>query len=375
MARGNLLKRYKRLYQSHWYGHIFGKLCTSTLIVGLVVVSSCKKSPTDSGEDTGFGKRNYVWSIDTIAPQNSMQTAMTGIYGTSKSNVYVVGWNERYFGSMFRYDGSRWNIVPLTAQEGGTVTGNPQLYAIQGTGPNDIWAVGEDEYLDPVTGLIVDSSAAIHFNGVQWTRMVIPNRGTSLYGIWCLSPTQVWTSSSTGDIFRYDGAGWTKYSLGPIFFVGSIAALSTQEVYAVAQIHDTQLPVDSTGYYLFRFDGNTWTKIDSTMRIPGAAAGHVGAGLYAFGGVLYTISPDIYEHTGSEWNLLLSAQVGHMFQNAPNNAFAIGQSIYQFNGQDWEQLPGAMTLGGWPWLGVYAGAGEVFVVSNDNSKTYILHGR
>jgi hypothetical protein len=288
------------------------------------------------------------------------------MYGTSSDNVYIVGHNAVNNGKMYHYDGTTWSPVPLSH-----IPGAIDLHDIAGTSANDIWASGEEIYFDPVKMQFLDSSLVIHFDGVRWAKVAIP-KGSALYAISAGSPEQVLAGSSKGTILQFDGTIWKRYELGEELFVVSIASLSPSEGYAVINREDRAIPVDSAGYFLYAFDGNRWSVIDSIMLTPGAPPGHFGLELSAWEGNLYSSGSNVYRRVESQWELVIEAQVGHMWMSAPENIIAVGRGLYHYNGVDWKEFSEIYPIP--VGFDCYTNGEEVFVVSNDNSKTFILHG-
>ncbi len=339
------------------------KVRFAVLSLALASLACEEATPPPSGT---LGKRNYTWSYDTLSYPGSYQTNMQSAFGTSASNVYVVGHNDTRYGKMYKYNGQYWAPVDLTHIRTGA------LEDIHGTGPSDIWAVGSELFLDPTTGRILDSTLVIRFNGTTWQRVITPRR-RSLFAVWAASPTSVWASSADGYVLRFDGSNWMVYDLGRQYFCSSIAALSPNEAYMMGHVSDWAPPVDSSGSFLFRFDGSNWRRIDSVMNTPGAPPASLGAGLYAWNGLLYSLGPNVYRRSGNAWAKLANAQVGHMWQSGPNNIVAVAPAVWHYNGIDWQEFTHLYALSFW--FDCYTDGEEVFIVGNDNSKSIILHGK
>ena len=335
---------------------------------------SCKETSTEPINSPILGRRNYTWTTDTLMYPVSYQTCMNSIYGTSASNVYTCGHNDLNRGMMYHYDGKKWSSVQLTYSEGGPIQKGINLQAMHGSGANNIWAVGREGFGEPGTHVIIDSSLVIRFDGNQWQACEITPgaRGKTLYCVWVLSPTSVWTAGGGGLILHWDGISWMKYEVGKQYFISSIAALSSNEVYAFGHDSDDALPIDSAGSFLFRFDGTNWSKIDSVMRTPGAPVAHMGTSVYVAQGVLYTTSPNLYRRDGTQWIKLLDAEVGHLCQNASNNIVAVGQTAWHYNGVDWKEFIEIRPVLGYD---CYTDGNEIFIVGNDGYKTFIRHGK
>jgi hypothetical protein len=290
---------------------------------------------------------------------------MDGMFATSPKNVYVVGHCEVSSGRMWHFSGSRWQTVDVSSVRG-------YLFAIAGTGANDIWVVGGQSYPIPGASYYYDSTLIAHFNGSVWAQITgFPRRG----GLWCvkaLSPTSVWAAGQEGVLYRLNGTNWELYEVGSQYFFSSIAAISPDEAYAMGHVSDNTPPVDSSGSFLFRFDGHSWQKMDSVMNVPGSPPYHMGIGVYASQGSFYSIGPNVYRRSGNEWKKLVNALVGHMYQDNKYDIIAVGQGVWHFNGIDWQEFSQLPTTS--LWSDCYTDGQEAFVVGNDNWRTFILHG-
>ncbi len=148
--------------------------CAALLLV-LWGVTACGllNGPDDNDE---VDPRSFTWTVDTLAYPDSYQTTMLSIWGSSPSDVYVVGHNERGFGKMYHFDGNEWTDVGLNPVQGGHIVGPITLEAIHGFAADDIWAVGEKRYTNPnPPPILLDSSLVIHYDGSQvfgcWQRL------------------------------------------------------------------------------------------------------------------------------------------------------------------------------------------------------------
>ena len=68
------------------------------------------------------------------------------------------------------------------------------LRAVHGSGPNDVWAVG-------------DRGTILHFDGAAWNP--VPSGVLDrLTGVWAAGPSEAWVSGTNGAILRWDGSSW-----------------------------------------------------------------------------------------------------------------------------------------------------------------------
>ncbi len=84
------------------------------------------------------------------------------------------------------------------------------ILAIAGTGPGDLWAVGE--------------KCALHFDGAKWSRLQngISDPNFSLTAVHAGGPTQVWAAGHAGLVMYYDGTQWNKVDAGTASYFNAV---------------------------------------------------------------------------------------------------------------------------------------------------------
>jgi len=94
------------------------------------------------------------------------------------------------------------------------------LGGIWGSGPSDIYAVGDD-------------GAIIRYNGSTWSLM---NSNTTrwIFDIWGTSHTNVWAGYEYG-VLHYNGKTWTTIPLGGNYSKNGLWGTSHSNVYAVGK--------------------------------------------------------------------------------------------------------------------------------------------
>lgn len=112
--------------------------------------------------------------------------------------------------------------------------------AIWGTGPGDVWAVGEQ-------------GVAAHFNGQGWVSM---NTGatTDLRAVWASGPRDVWAVGDDGTILHMTGSAWTW--IRPLVnrhFI-AVGGCAANDVWVIGQSGDMSQP-----FVMLHFDGSNWT--------------------------------------------------------------------------------------------------------------------
>src|SRR3954463_3386112 len=72
--------------------------------------------------------------------------------------------------------------------------------AVHGTGPNDIWVVG-------------DLGTIAHFNGTAWS-IAPPLTSAHLRAVAAASATDVWAFGDSGLALHFDGKAWSRVDIG-----------------------------------------------------------------------------------------------------------------------------------------------------------------
>ncbi len=125
-------------------------------------------------------------------PQASrINERLYAVWGSGPTDVYAVGAHC----AIAHYDGSSWrNATPYLPP-------SFDLKAVWGTEANHVFAVGDG-------GLI------LHFDGEGW-RQQTSNTSSSLYAVWGLSNKQVYAVGSGGTVLHYDGSIWQATAVQP----------------------------------------------------------------------------------------------------------------------------------------------------------------
>jgi hypothetical protein len=342
----------------------------------------CKDDPPIPPDNTPqLGKRNYTWTMDTIAYPGSLQTLMSDIWGSSPNDVYIVGHNESPPGpgTMYRYDGIKWSVVNFHKASGGTIEGAMSLSGIYSFSKNDVWAVGNRLYDNPNRPPnFLDSSLIIHYNGINWHEHKIEG-GRGLLTVWGTDSNNVWVGGLYGTLYHFDGTTFQKQSYRTDLSIATITGVNPQNVYIRAYLQGQ--PIDS--YFLLeKFNGVQWTLMDSTKPYPYTA--HFGTS-YVWPvdtSTIYTAGEGgVFKKTAAGWEKVLdigSEILASIRGNKGNNLFAVGRGmIYHFNGEDWYKYNQFLDQN-IIWIKTWTDGNEVFIVGQTitgTDKTIVLHGK
>jgi hypothetical protein len=160
-------------------------------------------------------------------------------------------------------------LVALAAGVARSLPAQSSLSAVWGSGPGDVWAVG-------------DAAAALHWDGRSWTAVPF---GFELVGsldaIWGSGPRDVFAVGGGGVIVHFDGASWTRMTSPVDAELVAVAGRGARDVYALAQSDNDQTPPR-----LLHYDGTAWTAspLPFPFRVTGLA---IAAGEAVVAGFVY----------------------------------------------------------------------------------------
>ena len=240
-----------------------------------------------------------------------------------------------------------WSVVPSPLLG----TNNNSLGAVAGSGPSDVWAVGN--FLPDAAGSNQDAtlSLAEHYDGTTWTAVPSPNGGpnfNTLFGVaatggkaWAVGVDMSAQYRTQALIESWDGTRWNLVSApqpgSERNLLYGAAAVSTSDVWAVG---DQQGSDGRFGTLVEHWDGHAWSAVPAPN--PGSSGNHLygvaAAGpndVWAVGQQLGAASPDqpLAEHLdGHAWSVVptpsLPAGTNALYSVAagPAGVYAVGES-------------------------------------------------
>jgi hypothetical protein len=181
-------------------GRFFAAILIVSALLILLIQLSCT-NPTEPPSELEPGRRDYIWTVDTIQ------------------------------------------------------TSNNDLYALWGSSPTDLWLGG--------AGGITNHDNLWHFSGDKWRPFsqyvaVFPN---TIFGF---AQDDVWIGGGDGLIYHFDGIRWSEaFVYKPVGYynvhIADIYGLSPDDVYAVGVIfYDQQ---ETQRGFILHYDGSKWKEI------------------------------------------------------------------------------------------------------------------
>lgn len=292
------------------------------LCLGLALVAGCDDKDAGAETDAPIGDDDD--DDDTVGACGEFQlvgdalpSALLSIWGTSASDVYMVGPDDGTGPLVYHFDGTTWERLDTGTTgdlwwawgdgdtlwmggasarivkyeiDTGTFTeetiGDPMftIFGVWGSGPDDVYAVGSD-----IAGN--RSGVIFHWDGVAWsTAQDIADSGNGSmrqpFKIWGNGPDDIWVVGTNALITHWDGTAWTD-------FVAPVSATTTlftvhgtgaDNVYAVGGFGNAAVA---------HWDGAAWT-LDSP---PPAAIAPAFTGVY----VDETLGPVAAGNNGAIW--------------------------------------------------------------------------
>lgn len=161
---------------------------------------------------------------------------LTGVWGTGSNNVYFVDEGS----TVFHYDGSSCQeVYPLNKPFAPGVAHS--LRGIGGSGPGDIFAVGE----------LGTGPAWMHYTGTTWPGATLSGLGR-LHGVWCGGPGDAYLVGLHGMILHEDGVHWPVMTSGTTQHLYGVWGSTSSDIFAVGE--------NGT---ILHYDGSNWSAMKS----------------------------------------------------------------------------------------------------------------
>jgi len=175
------------------------KVTILSSILFLLLVS-CKNNPLSVTAPATPGRRDYVWTLDTL---KSSFNYFSGLWGSSPSDVWTVGDGADSESRLWHFDGNKWSVYN---KEQIICAGN----ALIGFSKDNVWMVG-------------DEGRIWHYDGDRWAENfvyvqndgfanildVLGSNSNDIYAVGDINLTSV--KEQRGFILHYDGHQWKEY--------------------------------------------------------------------------------------------------------------------------------------------------------------------
>ena len=181
------------------------------LLTTILITLSCKEEITKP-EEPPAGRRDYVWTRDTLRADKDGFQFLSGIWGSSPSDVWVVGDAATYVNKVWHYDGTKWKNYLLDQYA--------EPSKLHGVSSSEIW-------------MVTATSDIWKYNGSKWykhTTIVPPGYNRILFqdiygytnNIYAVGIAEKTDGDYTGIIVHHDGTKWEIVKTPQIkeYFIG-----------------------------------------------------------------------------------------------------------------------------------------------------------
>ena len=334
-----------------------------------------------------------TWQVDSSPnPAGSTFSQLNAVFAASHTEAFAVGQTrvaasgDGFETLIEEWNGTTWSVVPGAPASASASS----LNGVSGSGPSDIWAVGQN----------ASTSFIEHWNGQSWSHVASPASEPpdgQLNAVSADSPTDAWAGGSAMKVNDPHDSGvtpliehWngTQWSVIPFAIdttgtansgrILSIAAISPTDAWAVTDVNKGNPAV------VEHWNGSTWSTVSVPVSVNALSA--VSANdVWAVGG-----DGLILNWNGTQWSQVAnpngqSATLAAVAALSANDAWAIsrdGSVTEQWNGTQWTAVPPASALpadfrvsGGFIWSGGSLSGltgGPLFAAGNTDNDTTIL---
>ncbi len=273
---------------------------TKLALVSVALAACTSASPVSPPVDAGVDAASPpAWQV--LLDAKELDRPVLSVWGSAPGDVYAVGGprgNSGFQALALRFDGAGWRDL----EPGGADT----FWWVHGTGPSDVWMVGEmgrvahwdgRRFVEharltkatlfgvwaasatdvwavggtPEGGTGADNDVVLHFDGKTWAKSPLPGtqKGRALFKVWGSSAEDVYVVGEHGSIWHRKGGAWALESDPPLAkgTLLTVAGCGKGEVYAVG------------GRDVLRSDGTTWSRADVEVLndVSGVACGPSGS--------------------------------------------------------------------------------------------------
>lgn len=218
------------------------------------------------------------------------------------------------------------------------------LYGMFALSPTDIWAVG-------VAG------TTMHYDGTSWRTVPVPGAYSSYYlnAVWASGPNDVWAVGEVGLILRWNGTAWALSNNAAMYDLNGVWGWSP-----------TNIMTCGSQAYCYRWNGSSWvdTSPSGTTKMYGVyGASPTDIWVSGAGGT-------IFRYTGA-WTTQsapsTTADLRYVWGRSANQIFMVGanETILTWDGTQWRRVRNSVT--GVNLNAIFGDDTGMFVVGNNGT--------
>lgn len=312
-AGGNFYSPYVQgdLWESPDGGDTWQRTGLTDITVNAVLVDP--RDPDILYAGCGYSQNDVEPLVKTTDAGDTWQAMTVGLPNARRALYSIWGPSGRDalfavgdWGILLRFDGEAWEVH----QDDAWAT----LYGVFGLSPSDVYAVG-------------DSGRIVHYDGQTWQPM-ISNTADTLYKVWAADAHNVYAVGSGGIILHYDGSDWSRMS-----------SPTSQDLYEVRGITADQVFAAGVGGTLLYYDGQSWQAMTSGTGANLDALWPLGPG------DVFCAGDDgvILHYDGSDWSTMPSntgEDLWGLWGSGSDDVYAAGPGglLLRYDGRQWVQV-------------------------------------
>lgn len=341
----------------------------------------CKEDSVSPVDDTKPGKREYVWSIDSIDYGKNLSTIqLESIWGSSPTDVWGAWYSSDVRDCLWHFDGTKWS----RETEGTPITvsgdGSKNVGVVWGSSKNDVWAFGNKIFSQPS---FRGQAFVMHYDGLVWNEVTgtLTSLASEIFDIFANGKDDFWLAAYEY-VVHYKSGIWTKYALGDSMLTTKVFG-NESSLYALAY----KVSAGSDYAAIYKLSNNKFEIVDQTTFNNGKFEV---AGMWTINNMIYTIWHNLKsteltlsggiksESWKTELSIMSPGFINRSFYHTSKNIFALGfpNLLYHYNGVDWVNMN--ISVNNKPaiegeYSAVWTNGIEVFVCDAQNG--IIFHGR
>lgn len=230
----------------------------------------------------------------------------------SQPVVSNLGWMVGQNGTIIRWNGNTWNIIPSSA--------SVNLYGVH--------------FYRTYYGIAVgDSGKIIRWDGNKWENVSSPT-SNNLYDAYLFSASDGWAVGASGTILEWNGASWdNSHSDAAFGNLRSVDFVNSNTGWAVGD-----------GGSIVRSNGTSWSSFSSPTSNDLYSVDMISSSF----GVIVGQAGKILHWNGSSWNEVTSPVTDNLrsvYMISGNDGWAVGDSgtIINWNGKGWSEYTHSLT--------------------------------
>ncbi|MBN2496240.1 MAG: putative metal-binding motif-containing protein [Deltaproteobacteria bacterium] len=267
-----------------WDGHSWSGRQTPLYPVKMIWVSASDDVWASTSDELAH------WDGSSWTEYENYMFFVADLWAEASGDAWAVGGD----GEAYRYRAGAWEPWPTQSAE--------DLYAVWGSGPDDVWAGGY-------------GGALQHWDGSAWSAVGVTGGYGHFYALWGAASDRIWATERQR-IYRYNGSSWSQSGSFELGFLQGLHGSSQGDVWACG----------GAGA-LVHFDGADWSTLTTGHQgefraawsaSPDAvwAVGNMGRVIRWDGSGWRDMSPDNFSELQGIWG------------NSANDVWVVGGALF-----------------------------------------------